>query len=184
MVRVSAIERDLPVALSALAARGCASRKSAPGATASDTLPRTHRPRTRGLHDMHAFCPRPGTSLYFPTARGAHRHTGHADCDCGVFGSMFGGNSGKASAVPIAVTDADRSAVSQSIVTALQADPSFAVSIMEAQAAEDAVRRGKRRAAIVLPAGFGEVAKAASMRQGEKATLILNTDPSQSMAWA
>lgn len=98
------------------------------------------------------------------------------------FGSMFGGNSGKASAVPIAVTDADRSAVSQSIVTALQADPSFAVSIMEAQAAEDAVRRGKQRAAIVLPAGFGEVAKAASMRQGEKATLILNTDPSQSMA--
>ncbi|MBL8514182.1 MAG: ABC-2 transporter permease [Betaproteobacteria bacterium] len=102
------------------------------------------------------------------------------------FGSMFGGNSNKPSPVAVVVADADRSAVSQAIVTALQADRMFAVATMEADAAADAVRRGKQRAAIVLPAGFGEAAKAASLQKGgeatEKAPLILYTDPSQSMA--
>jgi ABC-2 type transport system permease protein len=102
------------------------------------------------------------------------------------FGSMFGGSDSKPSAVPIAVADADRSAVSQAIVAALQADKAFAVTPMDANAAAEAVQRGKQRAAIVLPAGFGETARAASMRQGadspEKASLILYSDPSQAMA--
>src|SRR5205085_4899083 len=60
------------------------------------------------------------------------------------FGSLFGGPGSKSqrTRVPIAVVDNDGSAISQAIVSGLQADSMLAVSISAPDIARDAVRRG------------------------------------------
>ncbi len=102
------------------------------------------------------------------------------------FGSLFGNNKkggDKPSPVPIAISDQDRSALSAKISAALQADPSLAVQSLEADAALAQVKAGKLRAAIVLPAGFGQQAGRALFAgpEGQRPEITLHYDPSQAM---
>jgi len=101
------------------------------------------------------------------------------------FGSLFGSKSGssKASPVPIAISDQDHSPLTAKISAALQADPSLAVQSLDADAALAQVKAGKLRAAIVLPAGFGEQAGRALFAgpEGKRPEITLHYDPSQAM---
>lgn len=99
------------------------------------------------------------------------------------FGSLFGGKGGddKPLRVKVAVADLDRSELSERIVKAMAADASLDLQQLDRAAAEDQVKRGKLRAALILPAGFGEKAGAALMGQ-EKAEVELIYDPSEKMA--
>jgi len=101
------------------------------------------------------------------------------------FGMLFGGKSGgdKPASVPVAIVDADRSELSERIVAALAADEALKVQRLERAAAEDLVKRGKIRAALVLPPGFGDGAARALMG-GRKPTAELLYDPSEKMALA
>ncbi|MCV2421134.1 ABC transporter permease [Paucibacter sp. DJ2R-2] len=102
------------------------------------------------------------------------------------FGSLFGGKGGgssKASPVPIAISDLDHSPLTAKISAALQADTSLAVQSLDADAALAQVKAGKLRAAIVLPAGFGEQAGRALFAgpEGKRPEITLHYDPSQAM---
>ncbi|MBL8522042.1 MAG: ABC transporter permease [Betaproteobacteria bacterium] len=98
------------------------------------------------------------------------------------FGAMFGSSNTRPAGVAVAVVDADGSALSRALVASIQDDKSFAVSVMTEAAAIEAVQRGRQRAALVLPAGFGEAALNAYKQGGAKAAVVLHTDPSQAMA--
>jgi ABC-2 type transport system permease protein len=101
------------------------------------------------------------------------------------FGSVLGGAPKKSIKVPIAVTDLDRSAVSRKIVAAIEADATFEVQKLDEDAARDLVRRGKTRAAVVLPTGFGEnAAKSLFRRDLPKPEVTVHYDPSQSTTLA
>ncbi len=97
------------------------------------------------------------------------------------FGSMFGSGDKKPSAVPIAVVDQDASAVSKQILAGLNSDTAFKVQVMEAGAALEEVKRGKLRAAVVLPPQFGKDAGRALFGPGAKPEITVHYDPSQSM---
>jgi ABC-2 type transport system permease protein len=98
------------------------------------------------------------------------------------FGSLFGGSSGgsKPTGVPIAVIDLDRSAASARVVAALKADSRLAVVDGTAEQSAARVQAGEIRAAVTLPAGFGEQSLKALMGGGDKPALELRFDPSQS----
>ena len=95
------------------------------------------------------------------------------------FGSLFGDQSAKPGRIPVAVTDLDRSDVSARVVAALHADTTLEVRDAPADAALAQVRAGKLRAAMVLPAGFGDQARAALFTGGVKPEVVLHYDPSQ-----
>jgi len=98
------------------------------------------------------------------------------------FGSLFGGSKDTARAkVPIAIVDLDRSATSQKIVAAMTADTTFDVQPLEAAAAADAVRRGKLRAVVTIPARFGEEAPSALFGSRAKPVVDIQYDPSQAI---
>lgn len=99
------------------------------------------------------------------------------------FGSLFGGSGkdDKPLRVKVAVADLDRSELSGRIVKAMAADTSLDLQQLDQATAEDQVKRGKLRAALILPAGFGEKAGAALMGQ-DKADVRLIYDPSEKMA--
>lgn len=97
------------------------------------------------------------------------------------FGSLFGSNSGKASQVPIAVVDMDRSTISKQIVAGLKEDPALRVQELDNEAALDLVKKGKLRAAVILPAKFGDQAGRAMFRPGDKPQVAIHFDPSQAM---
>ncbi len=73
------------------------------------------------------------------------------------FGALFGsgGRDSEKSRIPIAVVDLDHSTTSREIVGGFTADASFEVRPLDAAAAADAVRRGKLRAVLTIPSGFG-----------------------------
>ncbi len=97
------------------------------------------------------------------------------------FGSLFGGgDSDKPSRIPIAVVDRDASPLSRAIAASVQADPAFEVKLLDEPAAIDQTREGKVRAAIVLPAGFGDAAPRALLGGGAKPQIAVHFDPSQS----
>jgi ABC-2 type transport system permease protein len=99
------------------------------------------------------------------------------------FGAVMGGAPRKPSRVPVAVVDLDRSPVSTQIVSAMKADATF--ELRDATPAEgiQLVREGKVRAAVVIPAGFGEAApKAFFSRRTAKPEIVVHYDPSQAMA--
>lgn len=99
------------------------------------------------------------------------------------FGFLFGGGGGaKPSRLPVAISDADRSPLSQAVVAALQADEALAVQLLPADEAATRVREGKLRAAVLLPAGFGEQASRALFGAAAAPTLAVTHDPSQPMA--
>lgn len=102
------------------------------------------------------------------------------------FGSLFGNNKkggDKPSPVPIAISDLDRSPLSAKVAAALQADSNLAVQSLDADAALAQVKAGKLRAAIVLPAGFGQQAGRALFAgpAGQRPEITLHYDPSQAM---
>ena len=100
------------------------------------------------------------------------------------FGSLFGGGGGQPAAVPVAVTDLDRSEISAALLSALRADPALALQQLPEAAAAARVRQGKLSVAVVLPAGFGAQAGRALFGAGPQPELRLHHDPSQGMAVA
>lgn len=100
------------------------------------------------------------------------------------FGFLFGGGGGggKPSRLPVAISDADRSPLSQAVVAALQADEALAVQLLPPDEAAARVREGKLRAAVLLPAGFGEQASRTLFGAAPPPALALTHDPSQPMA--
>ena len=99
------------------------------------------------------------------------------------FGSVLGGTPKKPSKVPVAVVDLDGSAISKSIVASMKADTAFDLAELAQPEALDRVREGKSRAAVVIPAGFGEAApKAMLARDAHKPQIGVHFDPSQAMA--
>ena len=94
------------------------------------------------------------------------------------FGSLFGG-SAKTSAIEVALVQQDGSEIGDKIAAGLKADPNLHVTGMRLADAEQAVRKGERKVAIVLPAGFGEAAGAALFGNGRKPAIPLLYDPSQ-----
>lgn len=101
----------------------------------------------------------------------------------GFFGFLFGGSgASKPSRLPVAISDGDRSPLSQKIAAGLQADEALAVQILEPEPAAELVRKGKLRAAVQLPPGFGEQAGRALFGGGNKPELVVIHDPSQAIA--
>lgn len=96
------------------------------------------------------------------------------------FGFLFGGGGDKqGSAIEIALVLNDSSKAATDVAAGLQGDASLAVAQMSLDAARQAVRTGKRKAVIVIPAGFGEAAGQALFDAGEKPEIALLYDPSQ-----
>ena len=98
----------------------------------------------------------------------------------GLFGLVFGGG-GKASAgrLAIAVVDQDGSSISLAVAAGLAAEKTLEVSTLDEATARDLVRKGKVRAAVVLPPGFGEAAGRAFLRSAERPRVPVLYDPSQ-----
>jgi ABC-2 type transport system permease protein len=96
------------------------------------------------------------------------------------FGYLFGG-SGKAEggAIDVALVQVDRGEVGAKIAAALKADATLRVTEMDAAAARKAVGKGTQKAAIVIPAGFGEAAGSALFGAGQKPAIEVLYDPSQ-----
>src|SRR5271167_2650287 len=69
-------------------------------------------------------------------------------------GAVLGGAPSKPAAVPLAVVDLDRSAISQRIIAAISKDGAFTVQQLPQVQAIDLVRKGKVRAAAIIPPGF------------------------------
>jgi len=98
------------------------------------------------------------------------------------FGSVFGGSETKVAHVPIAVVDLDASTVSKAVVSSLQGDSALDVQVLDEASATEAVRKGKLRAAVILPNGFGTQAPRALFTGGTKPSVRIDYDPSQSIA--
>jgi ABC-2 type transport system permease protein len=71
-----------------------------------------------------------------------------------AFGLIFGGG-GETARPKVAIVDLDGSAVSKAFVRSVDALPELDADVQALAAARDAVRRGQRVAAIVLPEGWG-----------------------------
>ncbi|MFO1427034.1 MAG: ABC transporter permease [Steroidobacteraceae bacterium] len=100
-------------------------------------------------------------------------------------GSVMGGVPRRIEKLPVAVVDLDGSETSRAIVDAIAADSSFAVRRLAEPEALELVRRGKLRAAAVLPAGFGAAAARALFRPGApRPEIVLHYDPAEAMALA
>jgi len=103
----------------------------------------------------------------------------------GFFGFLFGGSgASKPSRIGIAISDLDRSALSQRVVAGLQADDALTVELLDPEAAAELVRKGKLRAALQLPQGFGDQAGSAMFGAADKPELVITHDPSQPMVLA
>jgi ABC-2 family transporter len=104
-----------------------------------------------------------------------------------VFGLVFkngdggGGDAAQAKPrVPIVVTDQDRSPASQRLVAALAADPSLVARDVSLTEANDLVKKGKVSAAVVLPAGFADRARASLLGGGKsRPQLTFILDPAR-----
>ena len=101
-------------------------------------------------------------------------------------GSLFGGSGNQApSRVPIAIVDHDQSAITRRIVTDMSADKTFDVQPLDETQALEAVKRGKLRAVVILPHGFGDQAPGALFGAGnsahKKPVVEIRYDPSQAI---
>src|SRR5664279_1240993 len=120
--------------------------------------------------------------LYFSNRRALVMSIAAPIVIAAFFGSIFGGGGDKPSRIAIAFVDHDRSALSQSIARSIRTDPAFDVKEADEAAAIALAREGQVRAAIVLPAGFGEQAPRALMAGGPKPAIAVHFDPSQATA--
>jgi ABC-2 type transport system permease protein len=96
------------------------------------------------------------------------------------FGYLFGG-SGKSETgrIEVALVLQDSGESARKIAAGLKADASLAVTDMDIAQARKEVGKGKQKAAIVIPAGFGDAAGAALFGAGAKPQIALLYDPSQ-----
>lgn len=101
------------------------------------------------------------------------------------FGYLFGGSGeSKTSRIDVALVMQDSGATAQKIAAGLKADASLRITEMPRAQAEEAVRKGAQKAAIVIPAGFGEAAGSALFGAGEKPKIDVLYDPSQTAVLA
>ena len=102
------------------------------------------------------------------------------------FGYIFGGSgrSGDNAKIEIAVASQDDSAVAKKIVAGLKTDAALAVEELPLEDAKAKVLKGKTKAAVVIPAGFGEAAGAALFGGRDKPEIAVYYDPSQSAVLA
>jgi ABC-2 type transport system permease protein len=120
--------------------------------------------------------------LYFSNRRALVMSIAAPIVIAAFFGAIFGGGQAKPTRIPIALADQDRSAISHAVTASIGADPAFQVEQLDAAAAVERARQGKVRAAVVLPAGFGERLRAALMAAGDKPVVAVHYDPSQATA--
>ncbi|MDQ2926733.1 MAG: ABC transporter permease [Pseudomonadota bacterium] len=120
--------------------------------------------------------------LYFSNRRALIMSIAAPIVIAAFFGSLFGATGGGPSKIAVAIADHDASPLSMAIVKALGSDPAFDVHELGEAAAVDEARRGKVRAAIVLPAGLGMQLSQALLAGGKKPALPVHYDPSQSTA--
>lgn len=98
----------------------------------------------------------------------------------GFFGYLFGGSgAAETSRIDVALVLQDHSATAQKIAAGLKADPNLRVTDMSAAQAEEEVRKGKQKAAVTIPAGFGDAAGQALFGAGDKPSILVQYDPSQ-----
>ena len=96
------------------------------------------------------------------------------------FGYLFGGSGpAKTSAIDVALVQQDSGEVGARIATALKADTTLRITEMGAEQARQAVGKGSQKAAIIIPAGFGEAAGSALFGAGAKPSIDVLYDPSQ-----
>jgi ABC-2 type transport system permease protein len=96
------------------------------------------------------------------------------------FGYLFGGSGAhQGGTIDVALVQQDSGEVGARIAAALKADATLHITGMDAAQARQAVAKGKQKAAIVIPAGFGEAAGAALFGAGEKPRIEVLYDPSQ-----
>lgn len=96
------------------------------------------------------------------------------------FGYLFGGSGpAKGGAIDVALVQQDSGEVGAKVAAALKADTTLHITEMGAAQAREAVGKGKQKAAIIIPAGFGEAAGAALFSSGEKPRIDVLYDPSQ-----
>lgn len=100
------------------------------------------------------------------------------------FGSLFGDGDKKPTRVPVAIVDLDQSAVTKQIIVGMKGDTALNVIELDEIEAISQVNKGKLRAAVVLPARFGELSSRAIFSSGAKPDVNIHFDPSQSMALA
>src|SRR5262249_22937922 len=103
---------------------------------------------------------------------------------CGsFFGYLFGGQRGKSEPSKMAVlfVDEDQSAISRGVSTKLAADNKLDVKPPTLEVARTAVRKGKARAAVVVPKNFGTEAGDAFFGGPKKPEIGLLYDPSHAM---
>ena len=96
------------------------------------------------------------------------------------FGSIFNGpRTGEPAKIAVMVIDQDETAISKAIVAGTSADRNLKVTVADADAARDSVRRGKTAVAVIIPKGFGDAAGSAFFNNGTKPELELAYDPSR-----
>lgn len=132
---------------------------------------------------MNAFIAlvRKDLKLYFSNRRALIITLAAPIAIAAFFGSLFGGSDKATARVPIAIVDQDNSAISTQIIAGLNSDTALSVQAMENDAAIEQVRKGKLRAAVIVPKGFGDQASRAMFRPGAKPEIAIHYDPSQSM---
>jgi ABC-2 type transport system permease protein len=96
------------------------------------------------------------------------------------FGYIFGGGAGNDdnSRIPLLVTDMDGTTFSRQIVSRLQSDPALDVKPATADAARDAVRKGKATVGLTIPKDFSTNAARAFLLGGAKPEIGMLFDPS------
>ena len=122
--------------------------------------------------------------LYFSNRRSLIMSIAAPIVIAAFFGSLFGPGSDKPSRIPIALADLDASPLSKQVIAEMKSDSSLDVRELDPAAANTAVREGKVRAAIVLPAGFGVATPEAMLRGGAKPVVDVRYDPSQATGLA
>jgi ABC-2 type transport system permease protein len=100
------------------------------------------------------------------------------------FGFLFGGTGAGGrvvSRMAVGVTDLDGSALTKAVIESLSQDESLQIQLLPEAQAEQLVRAGKLRAAVVFPAEFESLATGALVGGAKMPDLKLLYDPSQSM---
>lgn len=94
-----------------------------------------------------------------------------------LFGMMFGGSNRPAPRLAVAMVDEDGTTESRAFVDALAGSASLDVARLSREDALEAVRTGRRMAALVLPRGFGEARE--RLFVGTPPTVDVWVDPSR-----
>ena len=102
----------------------------------------------------------------------------------GFFGFLFAGPGSGGSPISrmkVGVADLDNSALTKAVFESLNEDASLDIQVLPEAEAQQLVRSGKLRAAMVFPAGFESAATGALVGMGKMPDVKLFYDPSQSM---